>query len=136
MLVDPVTEAHQPDLTVLGLGQLHVFILHQPAGIRTGRNRSPSRFRQPFREWSIKKQSALGPCGRSPSLLTVCLLVSHPLVPYFIADYSTAVGEVKSLHLSDGNTVHLNTGSMIAENFSENERNLELLAGATPDPLG
>ncbi|MGH8477048.1 MAG: FecR family protein [Methylococcales bacterium] len=62
-------------------------------------------------------------------LLTVCLLASYPLVPYFIADYVTSVGEVKTLHLSDGSTVYLNTDSMIAENFSENKRNLELLAG-------
>lgn len=63
-------------------------------------------------------------------LITVCLLLSHPLAGrYFSADYTTSVGEIKSLHLSDGSTVHLNTGSMIAENFTEHERNLELLAG-------
>ncbi len=63
-------------------------------------------------------------------LTAVFLLVSHPLfVRFFIADYMTSVGEIKSLHLSDGSTVHLNTDSMIAENFTENERNLELLAG-------
>ncbi|WP_119695004.1 FecR family protein [Ectopseudomonas oleovorans] len=47
-----------------------------------------------------------------------------------LADHHTAVGEVRSLTLSDGSDVILDSGSAIRLDYSAGQRRVELLAGA------
>lgn len=56
------------------------------------------------------------------------------------ADFSSAIGEHKTVILSDGSTVMLNTDSAIAVVMEKQQRRIELLKGeayfdVTPDPL-
>lgn len=44
-------------------------------------------------------------------------------------DYASAIGELRTLRLSDGSTVRLDTGSRVRIAFSASARRLELLAG-------
>jgi transmembrane sensor len=47
----------------------------------------------------------------------------------FIADYSTAVGEIKNVKLDDGSQLTLNTDTKVAISFSDNIRQVRLLHG-------
>lgn len=68
--------------------------------------------------------------GIALMVLLVGLLPLRPLyLRYFVADFYTGVGEIKTLRLSDGSTVYLNTDSLIAEHYSQDTRNIELLTG-------
>ncbi|MGZ0785612.1 FecR family protein [Pseudomonas saponiphila] len=49
---------------------------------------------------------------------------------YLQADYLTAKGQVRSVQLADGSTVELDSESAIGLDFSEEKRQIELLAGS------
>ena len=60
--------------------------------------------------------------------------------PEWAADYRTAIGERKSMKLTDGSEVMLNTASALNVRFDERQRLLRLVAGeilidTAPDPL-
>lgn len=66
----------------------------------------------------------------SAALAICCLLFwLSPLSLLMRADYSTGIGEMRSIRLSDGSTVHLNSGSALAVAINEQSRQLELLKG-------
>ncbi|MBX3331325.1 MAG: FecR family protein [Nitrospira sp.] len=60
-------------------------------------------------------------------VLTTMLFWSTPSV--WLSDYKTAPGEQKSVTLSDGSTVFLNTHSAFSVNLSEHRRSLTLTQG-------
>ena len=73
-------------------------------------------------------------------VIAVFGILAKPLVlRYWVADFRTAVGEIRTVHLPDGSTLSLNTDSMVALDFDEHRRNLRLLTGeavfeVTPNP--
>jgi len=67
-----------------------------------------------------------------PSALAACLGLLAILFDPFIflqADYQSDIGSQKTIHLSDGSDVILNTDSAIAIDFNETERRVRLLKG-------
>lgn len=63
------------------------------------------------------------------SLVGLLLLAQPSLIRTLQADYTTASGESKTVQLSDGSTVYLNTASAIAVDYSAERRGIRLLAG-------
>ncbi len=63
------------------------------------------------------------------AVLAVALSMKPVYIRYMLADYRTAVGEIKIVRLADGSTIRLNTDTLIAEHYSDQQRGLELLAG-------
>lgn len=57
------------------------------------------------------------------------ILLKPVYIRYALADYRTVVGEIKTVRLADGSTIRLNTDTLIAEHYSDEQRGLELLAG-------
>ncbi|MGZ4969540.1 MAG: FecR family protein [Methylobacter sp.] len=71
--------------------------------------------------------------------LALTVLFSNKLAILMQGDYSTKVGERKTVYFEDGSTAMLNTDSAIAVNMSGPERRVELLEGEAyfeikPDP--
>jgi transmembrane sensor len=63
-------------------------------------------------------------------LLAVTLSLFYPqLQDALLADMVTAVGDHKTLHLEDGSTLHLNTDTAVAFDFSLQQRTIRLLHG-------
>ncbi|MBK8816150.1 MAG: FecR family protein [Methylococcaceae bacterium] len=81
----------------------------------------------------IQKQSPLKKISGfivTAVLLTVLFTSLFP--DYLIstqADYRTRIGEQKTISLSDGSSVHLNTNSAIKVNYNEKTRTVELIKG-------
>jgi transmembrane sensor len=73
--------------------------------------------------------------SRSRAVLaaSIFLVLTLPLALLWLGrqgrTYATEVGEQRSITLSDGSVVELNARSRIAVRFSENERDVELVAG-------
>lgn len=65
------------------------------------------------------------------AVLAICCLLFwlSPLSILLQADYQTAVGEMRSIQLSDGSTVHLNSDSALAVAIDGQGRQLKLLKG-------
>lgn len=81
-------------------------------------------------ETERKKVSRRLAAGFAIILMLAVSFLSRPfLMRHFIADYSTGIGEIKTLHLADGSTVYLNTDTLITEHYSPEHRAIELLAG-------
>lgn len=73
------------------------------------------------------------------ALVVLAVGVARPLRVALKADYSSALGERKTVKLADGSTVMLNTGSAIAVEIAGEQRMVELLQGEAyfdvkPDP--
>lgn len=68
-----------------------------------------------------------------PLALMICvicfLVLFEPLTIFIKADYSSTLGERKTIQLDDGSTAILNTDSAIASNMQNGERSVELLKG-------
>jgi transmembrane sensor len=63
-------------------------------------------------------------------LLAVTLSLFYPkLQDALLADVVTAVGDHQTLHLEDGSTLHLNTDTAVAFDFSPQQRTIRLLHG-------
>ncbi|SDN53717.1 FecR family protein [Pseudomonas jinjuensis] len=62
------------------------------------------------------------------AVLAVAVALPRPLAGLY-ADYSTRVGERRSIELADGSQVWLNSGSALSVEFSSSERRLRLHAG-------
>lgn len=63
-------------------------------------------------------------------LLAVTLSLFYPkLQDALFADVVTAVGDRQTLHLEDGSTLHLNTDTAVAFDFSPQQRTIRLLHG-------
>ncbi|WP_415878270.1 FecR family protein [Methylomonas sp. TEB] len=80
---------------------------------------------------------------RMPLALAACLVLAVSLSGQIRilskADYSSAIGERKTVLLEDGSTAMLNTDSAIAVNMKDGERSVELFKGEVffdvkPDP--
>ncbi|MDT4291646.1 FecR domain-containing protein [Methylomonas sp. MO1] len=80
---------------------------------------------------------------RMPLALAACLILAVSLSSQmrilFKADYSSAIGERKTVLLEDGSTAMLNTDSAIAVNMKDGKRSVELFKGEVffdvkPDP--
>lgn len=63
------------------------------------------------------------------ALTAACLLGVWWVVPKERVNYSTGIGEQRSIELADGSVVDLNTQSRIEVRFSENARSIRLLDG-------
>jgi len=64
------------------------------------------------------------------SVVVACLgLGLFALKVYWDPNYSTGTGEQRTLHLADGSTIELNSGSQVRVLFSERERDVELVEG-------
>ncbi len=61
-------------------------------------------------------------------LLSLLVLGLYP-VHWWRADHTTTAGERRSISLPDGSTVHLNSQSALAVDYTQSERRIELLAG-------
>ncbi|MFI3157246.1 MAG: FecR domain-containing protein [Methylococcaceae bacterium] len=71
--------------------------------------------------------------------LALALLFSNELAVLIQSDYSTTVGERKTVYFADGSTAMLNTDSSIAVSMADSQRGVELLKGEVyfevkPDP--
>lgn len=83
----------------------------------------------------ISKSSFLPGIGLSKSILGIAasfLLVFtlfYSQVDFWLADYSTAPGELRSIKLSDGSQVMLSTDTFISVDYSEQKRQLTLHQG-------
>lgn len=67
-----------------------------------------------------------------PSSMAACLALLAILFDPFIflqADYQSEIGHQKTIYLSDGSEVILNTNSALAIDFNEHERRVRLLKG-------
>ncbi|EKV31879.1 hypothetical protein C882_3631 [Caenispirillum salinarum AK4] len=67
--------------------------------------------------------------GLAASVLMVAAIGGFNRFAGPAADYQTAVGEVRSVSLPDGSTVHLNTDSAIAVRYDPGHRHVALLRG-------
>lgn len=65
------------------------------------------------------------------SALALCCFLAwiSPLGLYLQADFHTDAGEMRTINLSDGSTVHLNSNSALSVSMSSNSRQLSLLKG-------
>jgi len=88
-----------------------------------------------------KKRYYLSP--RIPLALAACLvlavMLASPMQVLLKADYSSAIGERKTVLLEDGSTAMLNTDSAIAVNMEDGKRSVKLFKGEVffdvkPDP--
>ena len=90
-----------------------------------GRRQAPSasvgRSRRPARLWGFGLATAAG------IILAVILLPS--LMLQIQADYGSAVGEMRTVELTDGTQVQLDSGSAIALDYTAGRRSVTLLAG-------
>ncbi|WP_273825891.1 MULTISPECIES: FecR family protein [Pseudomonas] len=73
------------------------------------------------------------------AVAAVLVLALLPLLPSWRADYTSGVGEMRLVQLSDGTRVTLGSDSALANHFNEGRRRVELLRGeayfdVTPDP--
>ena len=106
------------ELVVLARTESNVVRLTRPAGIQ--RARAPE-IRQNRRA-----------IGRFPLVASILLSLTAGTVvwqSFFEAIYSTETGEQRSLTLSDGSTVELNSRSRIRVHYSPRERHIDLLEG-------
>ncbi len=64
-------------------------------------------------------------------LVTACLvlLLINPLTVLLRTDYSTGIGETRTVNLADGSMVYLNSDSALAVNITATSRQLSLLKG-------
>ncbi|MGR9053986.1 MAG: FecR family protein, partial [Gammaproteobacteria bacterium] len=92
---------------------------------------------------SLRRKSTRLRNFRLPLVMVACLsallLFRTELDAMVRADYSTRIGERRTLTLSDGSSVTLNTASAIAVDMNGSDRNVELLSGEAffdvkPDP--
>jgi len=65
------------------------------------------------------------------SALALCCILAwiSPLGLYLQADFHTDIGEMRTINLSDGSTVHLNSNSALSVSMSSDSRQLSLLKG-------
>ena len=73
---------------------------------------------------------------RQPLLIAACLALAAVLYPsisrylkIWNADFQTAIGAQQIATLTDGSSVYLNAASAFNQNFSQEQRRIELLAG-------
>lgn len=92
-----------------------------PQGRRQVASPSVERNRCPARLWGFGLAAAASIC------LAVVLLPS--LMLQMQADYGSAVGEVRTIELTDGTQVQLDSGSAIAVDYTADRRAVNLLAG-------
>ena len=66
--------------------------------------------------------------GAMAACLALFVVLFEPIT-YIQADYQTAIGVQRLIHLSDGSSVTLNTDSALAVDFNDSERRVRLLKG-------
>ena len=99
------------------------------------RTRSTSHTPQPVpnrTETNERTPAAIFPRRRLFAIAASVLLATVALATYMLTTsgvYATALGEQRSLPLSDGSTVELNSLSKIRVGYSEHERTVDLLQG-------
>ena len=84
---------------------------------------------------SAPKKTTQAPLSKSlwliPALASLLLLASPALqfLAIYFADFRTAVGEQRSIELSDGSRVFLNTDTALSVDFTAQRRNIILYSG-------
>jgi transmembrane sensor len=59
----------------------------------------------------------------------IAVAASIHLMPYWLADYTTQSGEIRTIALEDGSMIHLNTASAIDVDYAPARRGVRLLKG-------
>lgn len=89
----------------------------------------PIRYRRRDRAWRGAKRRPLMTIMATAAAACLAIVAAPTLFLSWHADYRTATGETRIVHLDDGSVVTLDTGSAIAVDLNVGHRNVRLLAG-------
>ncbi|ARP98486.1 FecR family protein [Pseudorhodoplanes sinuspersici] len=107
----------------------HALAAREAEAIWQGVGSAGDKARQLHRSEKRAKLTRRAMLGGSAIVAGAALFQSGMIGPRLFADYTTGIGERRSVPLPDGSTVLLNASSALSVNFSEQERRLKLLEG-------
>ena len=107
----------------------HALAAREAEAIWQGVGSAGDKARQLHRDEKRAKLTRRGVLGGSAVVAGAALFQSGIVGPRLFADYTTGIGEQRSVLLPDGSTALLNASSALSVNFTERERKLDLLEG-------